>query len=102
MFNLPEILSFGFFGIIVFACILVTLFVAIIWTIIKRFRKFSSIPTYDQYIQANPDSKTKDGTVCSKCRSSQIRARKTGQTPGSALFAHVCENCGTTLFRSKG
>jgi hypothetical protein len=102
MYILPDVLNFGFIGIVLFVFILVALFVLIIWFARRLTRKYRTIPTYDQYIHANPDSKTKDGIICRKCHSSRIAAKRVGHTPGSALFSHICENCGTTLFRSKG
>ena len=102
MYILPDVLNLGFIGIVLFVCIFIALFVLIIWFVIRLTRKYRTIPTYDQYINANPNSKTKEGIICRKCHSSHIVAKGVGHTPGSALFLHICENCGTTLFRSKG
>jgi len=99
---LTNALNPGFAGISLFILVITIISVLIIWFMVRLSRKFHSVPTYDEYIKNNTDSKTGNGIICRKCGSSHISAKRVGHTPGSALFLHICENCGTTLFRSKG
>jgi len=99
---LPSVLNIGIAGIGLFVLALIIISVLVIWFIVRLSRKYSSIPTYDQYIDTYPESKTENGITCRKCGSTHMGTKRVCHTPASALFLHICDSCGTTLFRSKG
>lgn len=74
-------------------------FLIVSFLLFRRYKKHTSLPTFDDYRSSHSEL-VKDGKItCYKCSGNDIFVKTVGGTPISLLNHHMCKTCGTTLFR---
>lgn len=65
----------------------------------REVSRWKSHPTMDEYLTKNPECKTRNGLMCSRCGSGSIKNWGLfGSEDTQRLF--ICNHCGENLYRS--
>lgn len=67
--------------------------------LLALMRNWSSLPSFDQYARDNPAHAGRNGIACNRCGSRSIRLWR-HQPFLRVQQWHICNHCGTTLYRS--
>ncbi len=75
--------------------------ILLIYVKIKSNNSWQSYPTLDEYWRIYPKCRTNRGTICYKCNSNYIRHHGWSERSDKRRI-HICNQCGTYLYKRYG